>query len=372
MKLRYKIGGTFFSLIALTLITTAFSISYTSDCPNSTKTNSNNNANKMLAIVQECYGSTEVLKLAQIDKPVPKANEVLVKVHTAAINPLDWHFMKGSPYIMRFMKGIGAPEEFRTGVDYAGVVEQVGKDVSKFKPGDRVFGARTGAFAEYVTVDEDRGIAHLPQRISFDTAAAIPVAGLTALQAVRDQGLIKPGQKVLINGASGGVGTMAVQLAKSFGAEVTGVCSTRNLEMVKSLGADRVIDYKQSNYTLLNNRYDLIVDMVGNHSILSNLDVLTPNGRLVSVGGDKGDWIAPLKRPIASMIVAPFVDQAVISFVSEVKQKDLEFLINQVYENKMNSQIDREYQLRDIGKAIDYLATRRARGKVLIQVEQQQ
>ena len=221
----------------------------------------------MKAIVHRCYGSADVLKFEEIAKPIAADDEVLVKVRAASVNPLDWHYMSGTPYIMRMSSGLGAPENMRMGVDFAGIVEAVGKNVKRFKPGDEVFGGRTGALAEYVAVREDRTLALKPSNLSFEQAAAIPVAAITALQGLRDKGRLQPGQKVLINGASGGVGTFAVQIAKSFGAEVTGVCSTRNVEMVRSIGADHVIDYTKQNFTEGAQRYDLILDNVGNHSL---------------------------------------------------------------------------------------------------------
>src|ERR1700719_3597202 len=221
----------------------------------------------MKAVVYHNYGSPDVLRLEEIDKPVPNDNQLLVRVRAVSVNPLDWHFMEGTPYIMRVM-GVGLlkPNEARLGVDYAGTVEAVGKNVTKFKPGDEVFGGKTGAFAEYVCVLADRAVALKPANITFEQAASVPIAGITALQGLRDKGQIQPGQKVLINGASGGVGTFAVQIANSFGAEVTAVTSSRNVDLVRSIGADHVIDYTKEDFTKTDQRYDLIYDIVNNHS----------------------------------------------------------------------------------------------------------
>src|SRR5712664_3464535 len=237
------------------------------------------------AIVYSDYGSPDVLKLEEIEKPTPGDDQVLVRVRAASVNPLDWHYMRGTPYFMRMEAGLRKPKVTRLGVDFAGTVEAVGRNVKRFKPGDEVFGGRTGAFGEYVTVREDRAVVLKPANLTFEQAASVPVAAITALQGLRDKGKVQPGQKVLINGASGGVGTFAVQIAKSFGAEVTGVCSTRNVDMVRSLGADHVIDYTKEDFTNSAQRYDLILDNVGNHSMLENRRILTPNGRFVLIGG---------------------------------------------------------------------------------------
>ena len=234
----------------------------------------------MKAIVSRCYGSPAVLRLENIAVPTPKDDEVLVRVRAASVNPLDWHYMRGTPYLVRTESGYGTPENPRLGVDFAGTVEAVGRNVKRFQPGDEVFGGKTGAFAEYVTIREGRAIAVKPTNVTFEQAASVPIAGLTALQALRDKGKIHAGQKVLINGASGGVGTFAVQIAKSYGAEVTGVCSTRNVELVRSLGADHVIDYTREDFTKDDQRYDLILDNVGNHTLLRVPARFESQGRL--------------------------------------------------------------------------------------------
>src|SRR6184192_1206645 len=240
--------------------------------------------NSMKAILYCDYGLPN-LKLADIAKPTPTDDQVLVKVHAASVNPLDWHFIEGTPYIMRAMGvGLRKPKDTRLGVDFAGTVEAVGKNVTQFKPGDEVFGGRDGAFAQYVCPRASRAVAIKPPNVSFEEAASVNIAGLTALQAVRDQGKVQAGQKVLINGASGGVGTFAVQIAKSFGADVTGVCSTRNLEMVRSLGADHVIDYTKEDFAKGDQRYDVILDNVPNHSLSECRRILNPNGKYVMIG----------------------------------------------------------------------------------------
>jgi NADPH:quinone reductase-like Zn-dependent oxidoreductase len=254
------------------------------------------------------------------------------------------------------------------GADFAGVVAEIGAEVTKFAVGDAVFGAHSGAFAEYLLVPEDGGIAAIPEGVSFESAAAVGVAALTALQALRDAGGLVAGEKVLINGASGGVGTYAVQIAKHIGAEVHGVCSTRNVEMVRALGADHVFDYKKEDYTESGNEYDMIVDMVGNHSLTANRGVLKPNGRLVIVGGPKGDWIAPLVPPVKAAMLSPFVDQDISVILARIKGGDLEHLAGLLADGSLTSRIDRRYPLAETVEALRYLETQRARGKVIITI----
>ncbi|MBT8088327.1 MAG: NAD(P)-dependent alcohol dehydrogenase [Gammaproteobacteria bacterium] len=322
----------------------------------------------MQAIVYRCYGSPDVLELAGVEKPVPGDDEVLVKVRAAAVNPYDWHFMRGSPYIMRLGSGIGAPDDSRMGADFAGTVEAVGDGVKKFKPGDAVFGGATGAFAEYVTVREDAALALKPAAVTFEQAAAVPIAGLTALQALRDHGRLQRGQRVLINGASGGVGTFAVQIAKSYGAEVTGVCSTRNVDMVRSIGADHVVDYKQENYTESDEQYDLIIDMVGNHSLSANRKVLKPEGILVLVGGPKGDWFGPLIGPLKAFLVSPFVSQDIGMMLGRLHRDDLSLVGHLIEVGTVSPVIDRLYSLSELPDAMRYSESGRARGKIVITV----
>jgi NADPH:quinone reductase-like Zn-dependent oxidoreductase len=311
-----------------------------------------------------------VLEFAAVERPEPAAGQVLVKVRAASVNPLDWHFMRGSPYFMRLMSGIGTPADTRLGVDFAGTVVAVGESVTRYQPGDEVFGGATGAFAEYVVVRESGAIALKPGNVSFEEAASVPIAAITALQALRDKGQLQAGQKVLINGASGGVGTFAVQIAKALGAEVTGVCSTRNVEMVRSIGADHVFDYKKENYTESERRYDLIVDMVGNHSVRENLGVLEQSGTLVLVGGGKGDWVEPLKGPLQVLLLSPFVDREIALILAQLDSADLAMLAELMEKGEVKPVIDRRYTLEQVPEALRYSESGRARGKIIITVSQ--
>jgi len=370
MKKRYKIGGGFVAVIAIAIAVLGVVLSHNSECtPMQVIADG---APSMKAVSYNCYGSPEVLRYTDIAKPQPADDEVIVKVIAAAVNPLDWHYMRGQPYIMRAMgAGIGAPEDTKMGVDFAGVVESIGKDVDNFAVGDEVFGGRSGAFAEYVKVPSDRAIALMPANMSFEQAAAVGIAGVTALQALRDHGNLQPGQKVLINGASGGVGTFAVQIAKSMGAEVTGVCSTRNVELVRSLGVDHVIDYKKANYIDGSIQYDVIIDMVGNSPLLANRNVMTPNGILVMVGSiDTGNWMGPLKRPIFSMIVAPFVDQTFAMLLASLRQDDLIVLADMMAAGDLTPVTGKHFDLSDVAAAITYSEEGHPRGKIIIDVQQ--
>jgi len=367
MKLRYKIAGGFLGLLVIAVAALAMVLGHTSPCDPAPSIAGG--AETMKAIRYRCYGSADVVEFTDVEKPRPAANEVLVRVKAAAVNPLDWHYMHGSPYFMRLGSGIGRPKDTRMGVDFAGVVVAVGPDVTRFKPGDEVFGGRNGAFAEFVLVPEDRGIVHKPDSVTFEQAASVPIAALTALQALRDPGQLQAGDKVLINGASGGVGTFAVQIAKSMGAEVHGVCSTRNVAMVRSLGADRVFDYKQENYTESENRYDLIVDMVGNHSLSLNRRVLQPDGRLVLVGGAKGDWVAPMVGPLKAMLTSPFVSQELTMILAHLTPEDLVVVADLMDDGAVTPVIDRQFTLENVADAIRYSETGRARGKIIIRVD---
>jgi NADPH:quinone reductase-like Zn-dependent oxidoreductase len=366
MKLRYKIGGALLALLVVGVVGLAFTLSYSAPCEPAREVAQGQET--MQAVRYRCYGSAEVLDFSAVEKPVPEEDELLVRVHAAAVNPLDWHYMRGSPYVMRLMSGLSRPADERLGVDFAGTVVAVGESVTKFEPGDEVFGGASGAFAEFVTVRESRAVAKKPANVTFEEAAAVPIAAITALQALRDKGQLEAGQSVLINGASGGVGTYAVQIAKSMGAEVTGVCSTRNVEMVRSIGADHVYDYKKESYLDSGRSFDLIVDMVGNHSPSDNLQVLEPDGRLVMVGGAKGDWIAPLKRPLQALVISPFVDQEVTSILARLKSQDLGALAELMEKGDVRSVIDRRFPLSDLAAAIEYSETGRARGKIIINV----
>jgi NADPH:quinone reductase-like Zn-dependent oxidoreductase len=325
--------------------------------------------NPVKAIVYCDYGSPDVLRLEDVEKPVPDSDQVLIRVRAAAVNPLDWHYMRGTPFIGRIAMGLRKPSITRLGVDFAGVVESVGRDVTLFKPGDEVFGGRTGAFAQYVTVGEDRALQRKPAALTFEEAAAVPVAAITALQALRDQGKVQSGQKVLINGASGGVGTFAVQIAKSLGADVTGVCGTSNVAMVRSIGADQVIDYTKEDFTQGAERYDVIIDMVGNHSLSELRRVLKPEGKYVMVGGPAGRWIDPLPRALRALLFSWFVSQDMHMFVAELNKTDLTILRDLIQAGKVTPVIDRRYSLSEAPAAIRYLELGHARGKVVITVD---
>ena len=323
---------------------------------------------RMKAIVYCDYGGPDVLRLEDIAKPVPTDNQALVKVRAASVNPFDWHFMRGEPYIMRMGEGLRKPKGTRLGVDFAGTVEAVGKSVTQFKPGDEVYGGKMGAFAEYVCISEQFLIMK-PDNLTFEQAGAVQIAGLTALQGLRTKAKIQPGQKVLINGASGGVGTFAVQIAKSLGAHVTGVCSTRNVEMVRSLGADHVIDYKNEDFTTSAERYDVILDMVGNRGLLECRRVLTPNGKYVMIGGQKGRWLAPMDTVIKAMLLSPFVSQEMGFMMSQINRNDLNFLRDLMQARKVTPVIDTTYKLSEVPAAIAYVETGHARGKVVITID---
>ena len=333
----------------------------------------------MKAIVYHRYGSPDVLELAEIDKPVVRDDEVLVRVHAAAINPADWHVVRGLPYIARMIFGLRKPRPAVLASDMAGQVEAVGKNVTRFGPGDEVFGRTrtahrpdrpaavdTGGCAEYACVSEDL-LALKPAGLTFDQAAAVPLAALTALQALRDAGQVQPGQKVLINGASGGVGTFAVQIAKSFGADVTGVCSTSNVDMVRSIGADQVIDYTQEDFTQSGHRYDLILD-TADRSLSECRRAVTPAGTLVIIGGSAGRWINGLGRAYRARLLSPLVRQRLPPFLTKWNLQDLHVLKDLIEAGKVTPVIDRTYPLKEAGEAMRYLEAGHARGKIVITV----
>jgi NADPH:quinone reductase-like Zn-dependent oxidoreductase len=313
---------------------------------------------KMKAILANKYGPPEVLEFLEIEKPEPKDNEILIRVHAAAVNPLDKQ--RGKPYILRLMTGLRKPKNSRLGVDLAGVVEAVGKDVTEFKAGDEVFGARNGAFAEYV-VTQGKGIALKPANLSFEQAAAVPVAAFTALQGLRDKGNIQAGDKVLINGASGGVGTFAVQIARAFGGEVTAVCSTRNVDLVRSLGADRVLDYTREDYTQEEKQYDLIFDSVGNHSLSATRRILRPQGTYVMVGG-------PIPKLLRVILTSRLMKPKMVFFIAAVNKADLLVMKELIEAGKVTPVIDRRYTLEQVPDAIRYLTEGHARGKIIINI----
>jgi NADPH:quinone reductase-like Zn-dependent oxidoreductase len=319
------------------------------------------------AIVYHRYGSPDVLECEEIEKPIPRDDEVLIKVRAASVNPLDWHFMRGMPYFVRLMTGLRKPKITRLGVDVAGQVDAVGRNVTQFKPGDEVFGACRGAFGEFVCTSESALVVK-PDNVTFEQAASVAVAALTAIQGLRDKGQIRPGQKVLINGAAGGVGTFAVQIAKSFGADVTAVCSTRNVDMVRSIGADRVIDYTQEDFTRGTQRYDLIFDLVATHSLPAYRRVLTPNGTCVLAGGPtKVRSILTLAFEV--LVLSRFVSQNFVMFVAKLNKEDLTILRDLMEAGKVTPVIDRRYKLSEVPQAIRYLEEGHARGKVVITLE---
>src|SRR5437879_1744798 len=328
--------------------------------------------NPMNAIVYCDYGLAN-LKLQDIEKPTPTDDQLLVRVRAVSVNPYDWHFVVATQYDVRAMCFVlRKPKDIHLGVDFAGTVEAVGKNVTQFKAGDEVFGGRGGAFAQYVCPRATRAVALKPGSASFEEAASVNIAGITALQALRDKGKVQPGQKVLINGASGGVGTFAVQIAKSLGADVTGVCSTRNVDLVRSLGADRVIDYTKENFAKGAERYDVILDNVPNHSLSECRHVLNPNGKYVMIGGggpNDSRWIGPFGRVIKTMVLSPFVSQKMGMMMADTNQSDLTILADMMQSGKVKPVIDRTYKLSEVPDAISYLEQGHARGKVVITVE---
>jgi NADPH:quinone reductase-like Zn-dependent oxidoreductase len=323
----------------------------------------------MRAIVCRQYGPPEVvLGCEDVEKPTAGDGEVLIKVRAAAVNPLDSHFVKGKPYSARLVFGLTGPKTTRPGRDVAGQVEAVGQNVTRFKPGDEVFGVCRGAFAEYACASEAK-LVKKPASVTFEQAASAPVAGLTALQGLRNKGHLQPGQSVLINGAAGGVGMFAVQIAKSMAAQVTGVCSTRNVEMVRSLGADRVIDYTREDFTRIDERFDLMLDCICNHSLSARRRVLTRDGRLVLIGAPPGRWfVSMLAGLLKPLVVAPFVSQTLTIFVANISQTDLSFMGELMASGKVAPVIDRREGLSAVPQAIHDVATRHVRGKVVIAV----
>ena len=341
----------------------------TNDCDR----NAANRANPMKAVVYCDYGITN-LKLQEIEKPTPADDQVLVRVRAASLNPLDGHFVRGM-WLARIMGGgLRKPKDTRLGVDYAGTVEAVGKNVTNFKPGDEVFGGRTGSLAQYVCARADRAITLKPANVTFEQAGSVAVAGITALQGLRDKGHIQAGQKVLINGASGGVGTFAVQIAKSLGAKVTGVCSTRNVDLVRSLGADYVIDYTKEDFTKGDQRYDVIFDNVQNHTFSERRRVLTSNGICVLAGLGGAGWHEDtwthLVRSFTTPLMSKFTSQKFSFYISQLNHNDLALLGDLMQSGKVTPVIDRTYKsLGEVQDALQYLEQGHARGKVVIAVE---
>jgi NADPH:quinone reductase-like Zn-dependent oxidoreductase len=323
----------------------------------------------MKAIVQDTYGSPDVLELREIDKPVVGDDDVLLQVHAAGVDQGVWHLMAGQPYLMRIAGvGLRAPKNPVLGLDVAGRVEAVGENATRFQPGDEVFGTCRGSFAEYGCARADR-LAPKPANLSFEQAAAVHVSGGTALQAIRDQGKVRPGQRVLIIGAGGGVGTFAVQLAKAYGAEVTGVCSTTKTDLVRSIGADRVIDYTREDFADGRNRYDVILDIAGNRSLSHLRRALAPEGTLVIVGGEGGGkWFGGIDRQLRATLLSPFVRQKLGTWISTQRKDDLEELRGFLEAGKVTPIIDRTFPLSEAPEAIRYMRKGHARGKIVIAV----
>ncbi len=319
----------------------------------------------MKAIVHDRYGRPDLLGLREVDKPAIENDQVLVRVRASSVNPVEWYGVTG-PYFARIGNGFRRPKDTSVGADLAGRVEAVGREVTDFQPGDDVFGTSGGSWAEYAAAREDR-LAHKPANLSSEEAAAVPVAGITALQALRDHGQLQPGQKVLINGASGGVGTFAVQLAKHFGAAVTGVCSTRNVELVRSLGADRVVDYTKEDFTKLGERHDLMVDIAGSRSFLACRRVLTPDATFILVGGRMTyRGLGPLPHIAGTILKSKGRSQRMKFFVAKINHDDLAFLAELLEAGDVKAVIDRRYELSRAPEALAYLGEGHARGKVVI------
>ena len=322
----------------------------------------------MKAIVYERYGSPDVIELKEIDKPVPKDDQVLVRVHAASVNPIDWHRLRGQPYFVRPSEGLRRPKNTGLGADVAGRVEAVGRDVTHVQPGDDVYGMSIRTLAEYVAVSGE-GVVPKPANLTFEQAAAVPLAALTALQGLRDKGGIEAGQNVLVNGAAGGVGTFAVQIAKSFGAHVTGVCSTRNVELVRSLGADHVVDYTREDFTRSGQRYDLILDAVANRSLTALRRVLTPDGVVAVAGAAKGrSGGRPVLFVVRAVLTRRFLSQTIAPYLAERNRDDLMFVKELIEAGEVTPVIDRQYPLSEVPEAIRYLEEGHAQGKVVITV----
>jgi NADPH:quinone reductase-like Zn-dependent oxidoreductase len=320
----------------------------------------------MKAIVYYRYGGPEVLRLEELAKPLPQAGEVLVRVRAAALNPYDWHFMRGTPYPLRLMVGMGRPKNSRIGADLAGEVEAVGKDVTQFNVGDTVFGGGQGAFAEYVCAGEAR-LAHKPENATFEEAAGVNIAGLTALQGLRDKARVRAGQSVLVNGAAGGVGTFGVQIAKAYGAEVTGVCSGRNTEMVRGIGAERVVDYAREDFAAGEARYDVVLDCVGNRSLTDVRRVLKEEGVYVGAGGTTDNWMmGPIADTFKRVWLSRLGKRKLLAIWAKPRREDLLDLAEMMKAGKVRTVLDRRYKLSETGEAMRYLELGHARGKVVV------
>jgi len=357
------------SIVGAAVVATLIAVRYDAPCkavaplPSGTPT--------MRAILRRCYGPADVISIEDVAKPSPGDGQVLVKVRAASINALDSHVLHGDPYVvMRFAGGIGSPRSASLGVDFAGTVEAVGNGVTGFKPGDEVFGGKGGnygAFAQYVNVYARVAIVLKPENVTFEQAAAVPVAAVTALQALRNAGRVRAGQKVLINGASGGVGTFAVQIAKALGAEVTGVCSTRNVDMAREIGADHVVDYTREDFTQRGERYDLILDVAASRSLAEYRRVLKPDGTYVIVGAaGRGRWIGPLAPMLKTLVYAPFASAHFVALFTAPSRDDLLFVAELMKEGKVKPVIDRTYASGEIRDAFRYFDEGHTRGKIIV------
>jgi NADPH:quinone reductase-like Zn-dependent oxidoreductase len=323
------------------------------------------------AAVRDRFGTpTDVVEVREVDTPVPADDEVLVHVRATSVNIADWYAVTGRPWIARPQTGLRKPKSNRLGVDFAGTVEAVGKDVTQFRPGDDVFGGRDGAFAEYVCVREERAVVPKPTGVTFQQAAAVPVAALTALQGLRDKGQLQPGQRVLINGASGGVGTFAVLVAKALGAHVTGICSTQNVETARSLGADEVVDYTTEDFTRRGERHDLLLDVAGSRSWSECKRVLEPNATVVVVGGPKANRLfGPLGHVVGMRLGSMRGSRTTAFFIATFNKQDMETLGELVEAGKLTTAIDRSYPLSEIADALAYIGEGHARGKIVVTVD---
>jgi len=360
--------GTAVSIVLVAVLSALFAMRYDAPCRPAAPLPSGTPS--MKAVLRRCYGPAEVISIEDVAKPSPADGQVLVKVRAVSINALDSHVLHGDPYVvMRFAGGIGSPRSASLGVDFAGTVEAVGKGVTGFKLGDEVFGGKGGtfgAFAQYVKVYAG-AIAPKPANVTFEQAAAVPVAALTALQALRDTGRLRAGQKVLINGASGGVGTFAVEIAKALGAEVTGVCSTRNVDMVREIGADHVVDYTREDFTQSGERYDLIIDIAASRSLAEYRRVLKQDGIYVIVGAaGRGRWLGPLAPMLETLAYAPFASAQYVTLFASVSNDDLLFVSDLMKEGKMKPVIDRTYASSEIRDAFRYFDEGHARGKIVV------
>jgi NADPH:quinone reductase-like Zn-dependent oxidoreductase len=321
----------------------------------------------MDAIVHRRYGSPDVLEFTTVERPTVGDDTVLVRVRAASLNAFDWHVMRGHPYVVRTSAGLRRPTRRVAGVDLAGDVEAVGRNVREFRPGDAVFGERGGALAEYVCAGTDNFVLK-PANLTYEQAAAVPMAGFTALQALRDKGHVQAGQRVLVNGAAGGVGTFAVQLAKAFGAEVTAVCRTEHVELLRSIGADRVIDYTNEDVTKADVRYDLILDVAANHPVAAFRRLLRPGGTFIVVGAPPGNWFAPLRRPLVAAVLSRFGSRRMLPFLAERRKADLTVLKDLIEAGKLTPVVDRTYPLRETAAAMRHLEDGHPGGKVVVTV----